>query len=217
MTKAVIFDLDGTLLDTIEDITDSLNIALKADGFRNYTATEMKMFVGSGVNVMVQRALSGAEYTQAQFDSVKAKYMAEYAERQAVKTRVYPGLIEAIDALRALGIKTAVLSNKPQKDTSNTVAHYFSLSRFDLVYGQREGVPTKPDPAALFQMVKALGVAKEDCLFVGDSDVDMKTACNAGMKKIGVLWGFRGRAVLAQNHADHIISDAADIVRIARG
>lgn len=208
--------MDGTLLDTIDDITDSLNIALSANGFRTYVSSEAKAFVGSGVKVMVERALAYTHYTQPQFDAVRALYMKEYAVRQAVKTRAYNGLASAIDSLRASGIKTAVLSNKPQKDTNSTVDHYFGLSRFDMVVGQREGVPTKPDPAALYQIIKDLGVEIKDCLFVGDSDVDMKTACNAGMKKIGVLWGFRDRAVLEQNHADYIIADAAKIVEIAK-
>lgn len=216
MIKAVIFDLDGTLLDTIDDIADSLNSALSGGGFKPHTAAETKMFVGSGVNVMLQRALAGAVYTREQFESVKTRYMEEYAVRQAVKTRAYDGLAQAIDELRELGIKTAVLSNKPQRDTLNTVEHFFTLARFDLVFGQREGVPIKPDPAALYGMVKELGVAKEECLFVGDSDVDMKTAANAGMKKIGVLWGFRDRQVLEAHQADHIISEASDIVKIAR-
>lgn len=216
MIKAVIFDLDGTLLDTINDIADSLNIALAGGGFKTHTAAEMKMFVGSGVDVLVRRALAGAPCTDEQVCGVKARYMEEYAARRTVKTRVYDGVIPAIDELRELGVKTAVLSNKPQRDTLKTVAHFFTLARFDLVLGQREGIPVKPDPAALYGIIKELGVDKEDCLFVGDSDVDMKTANNAGIKKIGVLWGFRDRQVLEENKADHIIDKASDIVGIVK-
>ena len=217
MYKAVIFDLDGTLLDTIEDITDALNIALAEHGFKPHSSEEAKMFVGSGVNIMLARALATEKISPEQLAAVKARYMAEYAVRQAVKTHAYPGVAEAIDELRELGIKTAVLSNKPHKDTASTVAHYFTMARFDIVQGQLDGVPIKPDPTVLLRMVKELGVRKDDCLFVGDSDVDMQTARNAGMKKIGVLWGFRNHTALAENHADHIIADPERIVEIARG
>lgn len=216
MIKAVIFDLDGTLLNTIDDISDSLNIALAVNGFSKHTVDEAKMFVGSGVDIMVRRALGKTSYKPKQFGEIKKKYMAEYTARQTRKTKVYDGLIEVIDELRRLGIKTAVLSNKPQQDTLKTVAHYFTLARFDLVFGQREGIPIKPDPTALNAMIKELGLAKEECVFVGDSDVDMKTAGNAAMKKIGVLWGFRDRPALEENKADHIIENPADIVAIVK-
>jgi phosphoglycolate phosphatase len=217
MIKAVIFDLDGTLLNTIDDITDSLNIALSSCGFRRHTAEETKMHVGSGVKVLVQRALAGAAFTDRQFSCVEARYLQEYSARQATKTTAYPGLIHAIDELRSMGVKTAVLSNKPHQDTLKTVEHFFTPARFDLVLGQREGVPPKPDPAALYGIIKELGVAKEECLFVGDSDVDMKTAENAGIKKIGVLWGFRDRRVLEASNADYIIDKAERIVEIVKG
>ena len=216
MTKAVIFDLDGTLLNTIEDITDSLNIALSACGFRPRTVEETKMYVGSGVKILIQRALSETASTERQFNCVKARYLREYSVRQTVKTKAYGGLITAIDKLRSMGVKTAVLSNKPHQDTLKTVEHFFTLDRFDIVLGQRDGAPAKPDPATLYDIMKTLGAAKEECLFVGDSDVDMNTANNAGIKKIGVLWGFRDRSVLEANNADYIVDTPENIVRIVK-
>lgn len=211
MKKAVIFDLDGTLLNTIDDITESLNIALIQEGYATYTSEEVKCFVGSGVTIMVERALKGKTYNDQIFARIRSTYMKEYHNRQANHTGPYEGINEVIHTLHQRGILLGLLSNKPHEDTLRVVDHYFGLQYFDIVLGQREGVPIKPNPTALLEIVEQLHMKKEDCLFVGDSDVDMLTADNAQIEKVGVLWGFRDEETLKQHHAQHIIAHPTDL------
>ena len=216
MFDSVIFDLDGTLLNTIDDICDSLNIALESQGFRTYNSEETKAFVGSGVKIMVERALGLQNYDEEIFEKVRATYMKEYALRQAIKTRPYEGTIDLLIELKKRGIKIGLLSNKPHQDTLRVVDFYFGLDKFDVVLGQREGIPVKPDPTALFELIDLLKTTKDKCIFVGDSDVDMMTANNGEIKKIGVLWGFRTIDVLKSKNADYIVSSADEILSIIK-
>ena len=216
MFDSVIFDLDGTLLNTIDDICDSLNIALESQGFRTHNSEETKAFVGSGVKIMVERALGLQNYDEDTFEKVRATYMKEYALRQAIKTRPYEGTIDLLIELKKRGIKIGLLSNKPHQDTLRVVDFYFGLDKFDVVLGQREGIPVKPDPTALFELIDLLKTTKDKCIFVGDSDVDMMTANNGEIKKIGVLWGFRTIDVLKSKNADYIVSSADEILSIIK-
>ena len=214
MFDSVIFDLDGTLLNTIDDICDSLNIALESQGFRTYNSEETKAFVGSGVKIMVERALGLQDYDEETFEKVRATYMKEYALRQAIKTRPYEGTIDLLIELKKKGIKIGLLSNKPHQDTLRVVDFYFGLDKFDVVLGQREGIPVKPDPTALFELIDLLKTTKDKCIFVGDSDVDMMTANNGEIKKIGVLWGFRTIETLKENNADFVVETTKEILEI---
>ena len=214
MYKAIIFDLDGTLLNTIEDITDSLNVALASENLPTHSVEETKMFVGSGVKIMVERATHGLEVSEQTKANVLAVYMKEYAVRQAIKTCPYEGMKEVLIEIRKMKVKIGLLSNKPHQDTLRVVDHYYGLSLFDVVMGQREGVPIKPDPTALFEIMHDLGASKEETLFVGDSDIDMKTAANADVDKIGVLWGFRTRKVLEECKATYIVDSPNEILTI---
>ncbi len=216
MINAIIFDLDGTLLNTIDDICDSLNIALSNEGYKTYTSEETKAFVGSGVKIMVERALGNQLYTSEAFEEIRKTYMKEYEVRQSIKTHPYEGIIDMLVELKRMGIKIGLLSNKPHQDTLRVVDHYFGLDKFDVILGQREGVPIKPDPTSLFELIKCLDTSKDKCLFVGDSDVDMKTANNGGVKKIGVLWGFRTFNDLKENNADYIVSSTKEIIDIVK-
>lgn len=214
MTNVVIFDLDGTLLNTIEDISDSLNIALSNEGYPTFDSETTKAFVGSGVNIMIERALKGQEYDDKIFLRIKECYMKEYAVRQAIKTHPYNGTIGLLIKLKELGLKIGLLSNKPHEDTLKVVDHYFGLDKFDIVLGQRPGIPVKPDPTALFELLELFNSTKEETIFIGDSDVDMKTALNGGLKKIGVLWGFRTKKDLEENNADYIVNSTDEIIKI---
>lgn len=214
MYKAIIFDLDGTLLNTIEDICDSLNIALRKYGFATHSVAETKLFVGSGVRIMVERALHDEEHSETDNELVLKNYLEEYSKRQANKTRPYDGTIEMIKELRQRGFKIGLLSNKPHEDTIKIIDKYFGLGLFDIVLGQRAGIPIKPDPTALYEIIEKLGVDKEQCLFVGDSDVDMKTALNAEMDKIAVLWGFRSRDIIQEYSPNYIIERPQELLSI---
>lgn len=216
MYKAIIFDLDGTLLNTIEDITDSLNIALAQENLPTHSVEETKAFVGSGVKIMVERATKGLDCSEEQKKNVLDVYMKEYALRQAIKTRPYEGMIEVLKDIQKENVLIGLLSNKPHQDTLRVVDHYYGLSLFNVVLGQREGVPIKPDPTALFEIMRDLKVEPSECIFVGDSDVDMLTATNAKIAKIGVLWGFRNREVLKQCQADYIVENPQEILDILK-
>ncbi|CDD93091.1 phosphoglycolate phosphatase [Coprobacillus sp. CAG:826] len=216
MYKAIIFDLDGTLLNTIEDITDSLNIALASENLPTHGVEETKAFVGSGVKIMVERATKGLDCTDEQKKRVLDVYMKEYTVRQSIKTCPYDGMIDALKEIQRENILIGLLSNKPHQDTLRVVDHYYGLHLFNVVLGQREGVPIKPNPTALFEIMRDLKVEPKDCIFVGDSDVDMLTATNAKIDKIGVLWGFRTRQVLQACKADYIVDNPKEILDILK-
>lgn len=214
MYKAIIFDLDGTLLNTIDDICDSLNIALIENGFLSYTVEETKTFVGSGVRIMVERALHGIEHQKEDEINVLNGYLREYTKRQAIKTKPYNGVIDVIKELKNKGLMIGLLSNKPHIDTLKVVDNYFGLELFDIVLGQRDGVPIKPHPDALFEIINGFKLDKKECLFVGDSDVDMQTAINAVVDKVAVLWGFRTKEIIAKYHPNYFIKYPFELIKI---
>jgi len=186
--SAVVFDLDGTLLDTSEDICDALNAALTAQGLNGYTPVQAIRMVGSGVKNLMSRAAAGRE---CDLDKLYADYMAEYAARLIAKTRPYEGIPRLAERLKAKGYRLGVLSNKPQKDTARLVHTLFEKDLFEQIAGQVEGVPVKPDPAGLNSLLRGFGLTKNEVVLIGDSDVDAMTAKNAGVDFIGVTWGYR--------------------------
>jgi phosphoglycolate phosphatase len=212
--RAIIFDLDGTLLDTLADLADSGNAALAALGLPTHPQDAYRYFVGLGIEELVQRMLPESRRDP---ETIKAAYGAmttEYKRRWKDKTRPYPGIPELLESLRQRGLPVCVLSNKPQAYTDLTIAEFFPGWPFTQVRGARPEVPNKPHPAGALALATELGLAPGSVIFVGDSKTDMKTACGAGMMPVGVLWGFRDEAELSANGARHIISRPEDLLTL---
>ncbi|MCR5562749.1 MAG: HAD family hydrolase [Desulfovibrio sp.] len=212
--KAVMFDLDGTLLDTIEDIGNACNMALAEFGYPTHPLSDYRKMVGNGFYMLVLRALPkkvSCGITQETMAPILAASKKAYGEHLCERTRPYPGLPETLDALTAKGITLCVLSNKPDDLTKALITHYFPKTSFARVWGAREDRPLKPDPTAALTLLEELVVSPEECLYVGDSPVDMQTAHDAGMPSVSFSWGFSGRdALLAAGAAPDSVLDRAD-------
>lgn len=212
MHKLAIFDLDGTLLNTIDDLAVACNHALRTNGFAEHPHDAYKLFVGNGVHNLVLRALPEDERNTAATEQVEAVFNEYYSAHAQDHTRPYDGIPEALRAIRDAGVKIAVLSNKPDAYTGVLVKQYFP-GLVDVAYGQREGVPIKPDPAAVYEIMNLLGFDARETVYIGDSGVDMQTGSNAGVKAIGVLWGFRTRNELETYGAAVLVDKPFDLVK----
>ena len=214
--KAGIFDMDGTVADTLASIAGFGNAALKAHGYPEIETERYRRLVGNGADVLMRRmldAVSAQPYTEADVQALRATYDALYESDPTRLVAPYPGIPALLRDVRDAGVKTAVLSNKPDNMTRFIAGALFP-GLFDIVHGQRAGVPKKPDPAAVFEICEALGVRPAECLYVGDSGVDMQTGANTGMPTAGVTWGFRGADELRQNGAVHLADDAGALRRL---
>ena len=198
MYKAVIFDLDGTLTNTLDDIADAMNRALRLNGLPEYPVDAYRYLVGNGARKLAERAVGARQELQAQ---VLSEYQHYYERHTRVKTRPYDGIPALLAALQARGLRLCVLSNKPHADTVNVVRFFFPEVDWAVIRGQQEGVPVKPDPAGARAILDELGVKAEECLYLGDTSVDMETARRAGMFPVGVLWGFREEKELLDSGA----------------
>jgi phosphoglycolate phosphatase len=213
--KAVLFDLDGTLLDTIEDITAASNRVYEPRGLGTFTNDEMKTLVGDGAEELIRRVFAWRG-KPAPSDPVVCEILDDY--RLAYQacwhehSRPYDGIPELLAELARRGLKTAVLSNKSDIYTGRMTSALLSAHRFDIVRGARPGVALKPDPAPALALASDLGVSPADCAFVGDTNVDMATARSAGMFAVGALWGFRTAAELTANGADALIASPGDLL-----
>jgi phosphoglycolate phosphatase len=193
--RGVIFDLDGTLADSLEDIASAMNRTLEAHGFPAHPLSAYRTFVGEGVRKLVERAMPPG--TDPLREAFITAYQDDYAEHLLDATRLYPGIPAVLDGLQRAGVPVGVLSNKPDAPTRRLVEALCSRWQFGAVVGERPGVPRKPDPASALALADALGAPPESVAFVGDTSVDILTARAASMRPVGVLWGFRPKEVLA--------------------
>ena len=212
MKKLVIFDLDGTLLDTIADLAESANHALRQLGYPTRDVETIRTFVGNGVNKLLFRALPDEEKTEENMMRMRTHFVPYYDAHNADLSAPYPGIVALLEELQAKGLRMAVASNKYQEATVKLVKHYFPMIDFVEVLGQREGINVKPDPTIVFDILKKAGVSKEETLYVGDSGVDMQTAINAGVDAVGVTWGFRSRTELESFHPMGLIDKAEELL-----
>jgi phosphoglycolate phosphatase len=212
MKKLIIFDLDGTLLNTIADLASATNHALAANGYPQHGTEEYRFFVGNGINKLFERALPDGEKTETNVLRIRQSFIPYYDVHCADLTRPYPGIPELLNTLQQKGIQIAVASNKYQRATGKLIPHFFPDIRFTAILGQREGIPRKPDPQIVHEIIKLAGVQPEDVLYVGDSNVDMQTALHAKVDGIGVTWGFRPRTELEEGHPFAIIDKASDLL-----
>lgn len=214
MKKLVIFDLDGTLLNTIADLATATNQALQQCNYPTHEVDAYRFFVGNGINKLFERALPADQRTEAHIQQIRALFIPYYDAHNADLSRPYPGISELLQALQSRGILLGVASNKYQAATCKLIAHYFPAIRFIDVLGQREGVPAKPDPSIVHDIIAKAGVTPKEVLYVGDSDVDMQTAQRAGVTAVGVTWGFRPRIELEQWHPAYLIEKADELLKL---
>ena len=208
----MLFDLDGTLADSLADLANATNAALRAVGCPLQPQEKFRFMVGDGARTLCARALP-ADRPEL-IDAVLQRMRAHYAAHCFDETRLYPGIRELVRALADRGCPLAVLSNKPDEFTSRMITHYFQPNPFQVVRGQRAGVPLKPDPASALAIARQLNIPPVDWLYLGDTNTDMQTAQAAGMVPVGVAWGFRDRKELLASGAAAIIDAPADLLKL---
>lgn len=215
MYKCVIFDLDGTLLNTLEDLAGAGNSVLKTMDFPQHETEKYKYFVGNGIPKLIERIMPegcGDEERKKAYELFSEYYGKHYRDN----TKPYEGIAELLGRLKENGIMTAVATNKDHAFSAELVESFFANS-VDLVVGRRDGFPKKPDPYSVNLILEKLGINKNDTLYVGDSDVDMRTALNAGVCSCGVLWGFRTKNELIESGACRVAASAEELYRIIVG
>ena len=210
--RAVLFDLDGTLADSLADLANATNAALQAVGCPPHPPARYRIMVGDGARTLCIRAVPADRPELV--DEVRRRMRDHYAAHCFDETRLYPGILELVRALADRGCQLAVLSNKPDDFTNQMIAHYFQPNPFQIVRGHRADTPLKPDPTSALAIARELKIPPADWLYLGDTNTDMQTAQAAGMVPVGVLWGFRERAELLASGAAEIIAKPADLLQL---
>ena len=214
--SGIIFDVDGTLLNSIQDLADSMNVVLNRHGFPVHDIEKYKQFVGNGMRVLAISALPEEERDEEKVNRYLDELEKQYEKRWNQATKPYPGIEELLRRLEESGIQMFVLSNKPHHFTEEVINEFFGLKRFELVYGARTGIPKKPDPYSALEISKLSGIPVSDFLYLGDSGVDMKTADAAGMYAVGAAWGFRKADELWKNGAKAVIQNPLELIEIMK-
>lgn len=212
--KACIFDLDGTLTNTLESMTYSVNLTLEEMGLSKITKDQCRLFVGNGARVLMEKSLKAVGDTDASRIEEGMEIYGRIFDRNCTyHVTPYEGIPEMLKALKDKGIQLAVLSNKPDRQTVKVVKAIFGEEMFDYAQGQKEGIRRKPEPDGVWYLMEQMHVSKEECLYIGDSEVDAATGRNAGLKTIGVLWGFRDRKTLETAGADDLIDRPDELLQ----
>ena len=212
--KACIFDLDGPLTNTLESMTYSVNLTLEEMGLSKITKDQCRLFVGNGARVLMEKSLKAAGDTDAsRIEEGMEIYGRIFDQNCTYHVTPYEGIPEMLKALKDKGIHLAVLSNKPDRQTVKVVKAIFGEELFDYAQGQKEGIRRKPEPDGVWYLMEQMHVSKEECLYIGDSEVDAATGRNAGLKTIGVLWGFRDRKTLETAGADDLIDRPDELLQ----
>ena len=214
MYKACIFDLDGTLTDTLESLTVSVNKTLEEMDMPSISSEQCRSFVGNGARRLMEKALAAAGDAELnRIDEGMEVYGRVFAENCTYHVGPYDGITAMLKSLKEQGLRLAVLSNKPHQQSVDVVTSVFGKDTFDVVQGQCDGIPRKPDPTGVFQILEGLGIEPSESIYVGDSDVDMKTGKAAGLFTVGVTWGFRSKELLVETGADITIDHAQELLR----
>ncbi len=208
-----IFDLDGTLLDTLQDLAGSVNYALREHGMKEHSLDEIRSFVGNGVRLLMERAVPDGA-ANPQFESAFAAFRQHYMQHSLDTTRPYAGIAEVLRELKSRGCRLAVVSNKMMAATQELVAHFFPEIEVAIGENEAAGIRKKPAPDTVFEALRQLGGNKENAVYVGDSDVDLATARNSGLPCISVLWGFRDRELLKANGATTFVAAPRDLLSV---
>lgn len=217
MYRACIFDLDGTLTDTLESLAYSVNETMKEAGMPAITKDQCRQFVGNGAKVLIEEALrAGGDQELTRFDEAFAAYGRIFDANCTYKVTPYEGIVDMLRQMKKQGMKLGVLSNKPDRQAVHVVSEIFGEGMFDVVQGQKEGIPRKPDPAAALAIADTFGTSPAQTLYIGDSEVDGATGKAAGMDTILVSWGFRAREVLKAAKPQWIVDHPEEIMDIIR-